>query len=139
MVGGWDCRHASRAVPGSSQENASENAPDIAYHGGQQYPDICKYVQGSDAASLLREKLRVQLVQVAATYSTCLLCLEGSAAFELSVMSRIDELIALACRCGVALSIITARSPAELEVRRYLAAPHTHLQAFCFPPVHDCL
>ena len=73
-------------------------------------------MQGSDAASLLREKLRTQLVQVAAAYSTCLLCLEGSPAFELSVMSSVDELIALARRCDLALSIITATSPAELEV-----------------------
>ena len=93
---------------------------DIAHRNGQQKPETCKYVQGSDAASLLREKLRVQLIQVAAAYSTCLLCLEGSAAFELSVMSSVDELIALACGCGVALSIITAGSPAKLEVSESL-------------------
>ena len=74
--------------------------------------------QGSDAASLLRERLRAQLVQVGAAYSTCLLCLEGSPAFELSVMSSVDELIALTRRCGLALSIITAKSPVELEVTR---------------------
>ena len=83
-------------------------------------------MQGSDATSLLKEKLRAQLVQVAAAYSTCLLCLEGSPAFELSVMSSVDELIALARRCDLALSIITATSPGVLEV--------THLSSYfhCF-------
>lgn len=73
-------------------------------------------LQGSDAANMLKEKLRAQLVQVAAAYSSCLLCLECSPAFELSTMSCVDELIALGRQCDLALSIITVTSPAKLEV-----------------------
>ena len=79
-------------------------------------------LQGSDAVSLLKERLRAQLVHVAAAYKRCLLFLEGSAAFELSVISSVDELIALGRRCDLALSIITATSPTALEVS-YLPSP----------------
>jgi hypothetical protein len=83
-------------------------------------------LQGSDAPSLLKERLRLQLVRVAAAYKHCLLFLEGSAAFELTVMSCVDELIALGRRCHLALSIITAISPTALEVTsltQYLCIP----------------
>ena len=61
-------------------------------------------------------------MHVAAAYKRCLLFLEGSAAFELSVMSSVDELIALGRRCDLALSIITATSSTALEVS-YLPSP----------------
>lgn len=73
-------------------------------------------LQGSDAVSMLKEKLRAQLVRVAGAYSRCVLCLEGSAAFELSAMSHADEILALGRRCDLALSIVTVTSSATLEV-----------------------
>ena len=36
-------------------------------------------LQGSDAVSLLKERLRAQLLHVAAANRRCLLCLEGAA------------------------------------------------------------
>ena len=73
-------------------------------------------LQGSNTTSMLKEKLRAQLVHVAAAYSRCVLCIEGSPVFELSVMSAVDELIALGRRCNLELCVITACSPAALEV-----------------------
>ena len=72
---------------------------------------------------MLKEKLRAQLVHVAAAYSRCVLCIGGSPAFELSVMSAVDELIALGRRCDVALCVLTACSPAALEVRNTRRLP----------------
>ena len=80
-------------------------------------------LQGSNTTSMLKEKLRAQLVHVAAAYSCCVLCIEGSPAFELSVMSAVDEIIALGRRCDLELCVLTACSPATLEVQCHKTSP----------------
>ena len=83
-------------------------------------------LQGSNPTSMLKEKLRAQLVHVAAAYSRCVLCIGGSPAFELSVMSAVDEIITLGRRCDLELCILTACSPAALEVQCHKIAHHPH-------------
>ena len=89
-------------------------------------------LQGSNTTSMLKEKLRAQLVHLAAAYSRCVLCIEGSPAFELSVISAVEDIITLGRRCDVALCVLTACSPAALEVQSTtLPTKHINNSEFC--------
>ena len=94
-------------------------------------------LQRSNITSMLKEKLRAQLVHVAAAYSRCVLCIEGSPAFELSVMSAVDVVIALGRRSDLELCVLTACSPAALEVQCHELAHHTH-QGFQILGIRIC-
>ena len=73
-------------------------------------------LQGCAPASMVTE----QLMQVSLAYSKCILCFEGSKAFELGVVAGVEDIIVLGCRTGVAVSILTTTSAAETAVSAHL-------------------
>lgn len=67
-------------------------------------------------AVLLRERVGPQLGALGMAYSRCVLCFEGSAAFELALLSCVEELVALGRRAGIALALLTSTSEAQTQV-----------------------
>ncbi|BDA43161.1 probable protein SHORTAGE IN CHIASMATA 1 at N-terminal half [Coccomyxa sp. Obi] len=66
--------------------------------------------------SILLERVGAQLALVGMAYSKCILCFEGSKAFEPAILACIDEVAVLGKRCGVGLSILTTSTPEETEI-----------------------
>jgi hypothetical protein len=56
------------------------------------------------------------MAAVGLAYSTCILCFEGSKAFEPALLAYIEEVALLGKRSGVGLSVLTTTSPEETEV-----------------------
>lgn len=56
------------------------------------------------------------MAAVGLAYSSCILCFEGSKAFEPAILACIEEVALLGKRSGVGLSILTTTSPEETEV-----------------------
>ena len=82
-------------------------------------------------AVLLRERVGPQLGALGMAYSRCVLCFEGSAAFELALLSCVEELVALGRRAGVALALLTSTSKAQTEV--------SYLTFKAVWAVHECI
>ncbi|KAK9915085.1 hypothetical protein WJX75_004552 [Coccomyxa subellipsoidea] len=65
--------------------------------------------------SILKERVGAQMAAVGLAYSTCILCFEGSKAFEPALLAYIEEVALLGKRSGVGLSVLTTTSPEETE------------------------
>ena len=78
---------------------------------------ICPAHQGAaPLAALLGERVANQLGGLSLAYSRCVLCFEGSAAFELALLSCMEELVALGRRASIALALLTSTSEAQTQV-----------------------
>lgn len=66
--------------------------------------------------NIVKERMGTQLATMGLAYSRCILCFEGSKAFELAILACIDVVAVLGKESGLRQSIITTCSPAETEV-----------------------
>ena len=76
----------------------------------------CQQGPAGSLPSIVKERVGAQMALVSLAYSRCILCFEGSKAFEPAILACIEEAAVLGKRCGVGLSILTTTSPEETEV-----------------------